>query len=208
MLLLGGIEGVGVFVVLGEGIGRRVGLLCGIALFVELPLELLHRGQCRGDAASRQLHLHALGHFIAALVVARVEAALAQLEQRVRRRTAVGRMLQIRAEIADAPLRRRVDADQLHLPRHPAFAAAKVEHGRHHDRGRHALDLVARDAADLLHVRLGVAHAFQAAGAKTTSEMMPWMRFCISLVKPDITLLTTIIVATPSMTLMIDARAM
>ncbi len=34
------------------------------------------------------------------------------------------------------------------------------------------------------------------------------MRFCISLVKPAITLLTTIIVATPSITLMIDARAM
>ena len=40
------------------------------------------------------------------------------------------------------------------------------------------------------------------------SEMMPWMRFCISLVKPDITLLTTIITATPSVTLMIDAKAM
>ena len=37
---------------------------------------------------------------------------------------------------------------------------------------------------------------------------MPWMRFCISLVKPSITLLTTIIVATPSITLMIDANAM
>ena len=34
------------------------------------------------------------------------------------------------------------------------------------------------------------------------------MRFCISLVKPCITLLTTIIVATPSVTLMIDANAM
>ena len=34
------------------------------------------------------------------------------------------------------------------------------------------------------------------------------MRFCISLVKPAITLLTTIIVATPSVTLMIDAKAM
>ena len=32
------------------------------------------------------------------------------------------------------------------------------------------------------------------------------MRFCISVVKPDITLLTTIIVATPSVTLMIDAK--
>ncbi len=34
------------------------------------------------------------------------------------------------------------------------------------------------------------------------------MRFCISWVKPAITLLTTIIVATPSVTLMIEARAM
>ncbi len=34
------------------------------------------------------------------------------------------------------------------------------------------------------------------------------MRFCISLVKPDITALTTIIVATPSITLTIEARAM
>jgi hypothetical protein len=34
------------------------------------------------------------------------------------------------------------------------------------------------------------------------------MRLCISWAKPDITLLTTIIVATPSMTLMIDANAM
>ena len=38
--------------------------------------------------------------------------------------------------------------------------------------------------------------------------MMPWMRSCISWLKPAITLLTTIIVATPSMTLMIDAKAM
>ena len=37
---------------------------------------------------------------------------------------------------------------------------------------------------------------------------MPWMRSCISWVKPAITLLTTIIVATPSVTLMIDASAM
>ena len=34
------------------------------------------------------------------------------------------------------------------------------------------------------------------------------MRFCISVAKPDITLLTTIIVATPSITLMINASAM
>ncbi len=33
------------------------------------------------------------------------------------------------------------------------------------------------------------------------------MRFCISLEKPAITALTTIIVATPSMTLMIEASA-
>ena len=34
------------------------------------------------------------------------------------------------------------------------------------------------------------------------------MRFCISLLNPSITLLTTIIVATPRVTLMIDANAM
>ena len=34
------------------------------------------------------------------------------------------------------------------------------------------------------------------------------MRLCISQAKPSITLLTTIIVATPSVTLMIDANAM
>ena len=34
------------------------------------------------------------------------------------------------------------------------------------------------------------------------------MRSCISRVKPAITLLTTIIVATPNITLMIDAKAM
>ena len=43
--------------------------------------------------------------------------------------------------------------------------------------------------------------------SKTMSERMPWMRFCISVVNPDITLLTTIIIPTPSVTLMIDARA-
>ena len=37
---------------------------------------------------------------------------------------------------------------------------------------------------------------------------MPWMRSCISCVKPSITALTTIIVATPSITLMIEASAM
>ena len=44
--------------------------------------------------------------------------------------------------------------------------------------------------------------------SKTTSQMMPRMRPCISLLKPAMTLLTMIIVATPSMTLMIDAKAM
>ena len=44
--------------------------------------------------------------------------------------------------------------------------------------------------------------------SKTTSERMPWIRSCISCVKPAITLLTTIIVATPSITLTIDASAM
>ena len=38
--------------------------------------------------------------------------------------------------------------------------------------------------------------------------MMPWMRSCMSRLKPAMTLLTTIIVATPSMTLMIEAKAM
>ena len=42
----------------------------------------------------------------------------------------------------------------------------------------------------------------------TTSESIPWMRCCISLLKPSITLLTTIIVATPSITLIIDTNAM
>jgi hypothetical protein len=37
---------------------------------------------------------------------------------------------------------------------------------------------------------------------------MPWMRLCISCVKPAITLLTTIIVATPSVTLITEASAM
>jgi len=44
--------------------------------------------------------------------------------------------------------------------------------------------------------------------SNTTSERIPWIRFLISVVKPCITLLTTIIVATPSITLMIDASAM
>ena len=41
----------------------------------------------------------------------------------------------------------------------------------------------------------------------TMSERSPWMRLRISEVKPFITLLTTIIVATPSMTLTIEAIA-
>ena len=44
--------------------------------------------------------------------------------------------------------------------------------------------------------------------SKTTSQMMPRMRPCISVLKPAMTLFTMIIVATPSMTLMIDAKAM
>ena len=40
------------------------------------------------------------------------------------------------------------------------------------------------------------------------SERMPWIRSCISCVKPSITELTTIIVATPSITLTIDTSAM
>ena len=44
--------------------------------------------------------------------------------------------------------------------------------------------------------------------SRTTSQMMPRMRPCISLLKPAMTLLTMIIVITPSMTLTIDAMAM
>ncbi len=55
----------------------------------------------------------------------------------------------------------------------------------------------------------GVGHALDASAIRNTmSEMIPWIRFCISQAKPSITLLTTIIVATPSVTLMIDANAM
>ena len=44
--------------------------------------------------------------------------------------------------------------------------------------------------------------------SRTTSQMMPRIWACILLLKPAMTLLTMIIVATPSMTLMIDAKAM
>ena len=44
--------------------------------------------------------------------------------------------------------------------------------------------------------------------SRTTSESNPWMRFCISEVNPSITLLTTIIVATPKVTLTMDTSAM
>ena len=47
----------------------------------------------------------------------------------------------------------------------------------------------------------------EACDSSTTSERMPWMRLRISWVKPAMTLLTTIIVATPSITLIMDASA-
>ena len=43
--------------------------------------------------------------------------------------------------------------------------------------------------------------------SKTMSERMPWIRVCISCEKPAITALTTIMVATPSVTLTTLARA-
>ena len=43
--------------------------------------------------------------------------------------------------------------------------------------------------------------------SKTMSERIPWIRDCISWAKPAITALTTIIVATPRVTLMTLARA-
>jgi hypothetical protein len=43
--------------------------------------------------------------------------------------------------------------------------------------------------------------------SKTRSERMPWIRVCISCEKPAITALTTIIVATPSVTLTTLASA-
>ncbi|MGC4004841.1 MAG: hypothetical protein QM811_17680 [Pirellulales bacterium] len=43
--------------------------------------------------------------------------------------------------------------------------------------------------------------------SKIRSEKLPRMRVIISFEKPDMTLLTTIMVATPSVTLMIDASA-
>jgi len=43
--------------------------------------------------------------------------------------------------------------------------------------------------------------------AKTMSERIPWIRSCISCENPAITALTTIIVATPSVTLITLANA-
>ena len=43
--------------------------------------------------------------------------------------------------------------------------------------------------------------------SNTRSERMPWIRVCISCEKPAITALTTIIVATPRVTLMMLASA-
>ena len=43
--------------------------------------------------------------------------------------------------------------------------------------------------------------------SKTMSERIPWIRVCISWEKPAITALTTIIVATPSVTLSTLANA-
>ena len=43
--------------------------------------------------------------------------------------------------------------------------------------------------------------------SNTMSDKMPCSRLCISCVKPAITLLTTMSVATPSVTLMIEASA-
>ena len=59
---------------------------------------------------------------------------------------------------------------------------------------------------------LNISRAFSAPSSEfvsiTMSERSPWMRLRISEVKPFITLLTTIIVATPSITLRIEASAM
>ena len=60
---------------------------------------------------------------------------------------------------------------------------------------------------NLLHVPGGIAHAFQAAGLEDHVGDDAVDAVLHLLVNPAITLLTTIIVATPSVTLMIDARA-
>ena len=85
-----------------------------------------------------------------------VVAVFAQLEAQL---LAVFRMLQVVAEIAHLGVRLLVDADEVHLPRHPLAADLKAEHGRHDDRWRHAGDRVAGDAADLVHVPIRIVKA-------------------------------------------------
>ena len=83
-----------------------------------------------------------------------------------------------------------------------------AQHGRHDADRRHAFDIVAGDAADLLHMPVGVAHALHRAAFEDHVADDAADAACISLPKPAMTLLTMIIVTTPSITLMIDAKAM
>ncbi len=76
------------------------------------------------------------------------------------------------------------------------------------NRGRHAGDPFARHELNLVHApAAGFRMLSRLCPSNTTSERMPCMRSCISWEKPAITALTTIIVATPSITLMIEASA-
>ena len=56
-----------------------------------------------------------------------------------------------------------LDADHVHLVGDPGAAPLVAQHGRHDADRRHAVDVVAGDLPDLLHVPVGVAHAFQRA---------------------------------------------
>ena len=155
----------------GEGIGRRcLGGTGGILLvataagsFAWTALTAISR-RC-GQPASRICVRS--GVFAAALVVADVVAALAELEQlAVAARRLAGCCKYVLKSLTLA-LRGLVDADQLHLPGDPVAAVLKAEHRRHHHRGRHGLDLVAGDLANLLLVPLGVGACPPGCGTRT-----------------------------------------
>ena len=117
---------------------------------------------------------------------------------------------QMFGEAADLRRAFRIDADEAHRSS-DRFAGVRVlEHGEDFEGRRHGLDLVAEKgiAPDLVHLLVRGRQSLQARSASTTtSESSPCRRSLSLVLKPAMTLLTTISVATPSMTLMMHASA-
>ena len=95
------------------------------------------------------------------LVIHRVVTLGSEIETQL---LAIGRVLQVFAEVTHGPLRLGIDADQLNRARDRLVANLEVQHGRHDHRRRHRFNVIARNLADRFHVPVGVSETVHRSG--------------------------------------------